>query len=105
MMGNLSADAVTVTQGCYVLSNNQLHKVTGNGVTAAQYRAWVTLTGVSEANSRGQYYIGFADEATGIENVQGNENGSAAIYNLNGQRVKSAANGLYIQNGRKYIVK
>ncbi|MCR4918959.1 MAG: hypothetical protein K5928_03960, partial [Prevotella sp.] len=91
MKGNLDADAVTVAQGNYVLSGNQLHKVTGDGVTAAQYRAWVTLNGVNEAQSRGQYYIGFADEATGIENVKGNENGNAPIYNLNGQRVKSAA--------------
>ncbi len=105
MKGNLAADAVTVEQGNYVLSGNQLHKVTGGGVTAAQNRAWVTLTGIGVASARGQFYIGFAEDATGIENVKGNENGNAPIYNLNGQRVKSAANGLYIQNGRKYIVK
>ncbi|MCR4919691.1 MAG: hypothetical protein K5928_07775 [Prevotella sp.] len=31
--------------------------------------------------------------------------GNAAIYNLAGQQVKSAQKGLYIKNGRKYIVK
>jgi len=105
MKGNLAADAATVAQGNYVLSGNQLHKVTGDGVTAAQNRAWVTLTKIGVAEARGQFYIGFAEDATGIENVKGNENGNAPIYNLNGQRVKSTATGLYIQNGRKHIVK
>ena len=105
MKGNLAADPATVAKDNYVLGGNLLHKVTGDGVTAAQNRAWITLTGIGEAAARGQFYIGFADESTGIENVKGNENGNAPIYNLNGQRVKSAANGLYIQNGRKYIVK
>ena len=45
-------------------------------------------------------------EASGIEGLEviaTSNNGK--IYNLNGQEVKSASKGLYIQNGKKYVVK
>ena len=47
----------------------------------------------------------FAGETTGIAEVEkaGVENG--AIYNLSGQRVSKPANGLYIVNGKKVIIK
>ncbi|MCR4919133.1 MAG: hypothetical protein K5928_04870 [Prevotella sp.] len=41
---------------------------------------------------------------TGIESVK-NETAGAAIYNLAGQRVVKTQKGLYIQNGKKYMVK
>jgi len=53
-------------------------------------------------------FIGFGDETTGIESVQGEGvkvNGSENYYNLNGQRVAQPTKGLYIQNGKKVIVK
>ena len=48
--------------------------------------------------------IGLAD---GINAVAGNgfTSGNAAIYNLNGQRVMKMQKGIYIQNGRKVLVK
>ena len=51
-------------------------------------------------------FIGFGD-ATGIKTLQDSEfmvNGSE-VYNLNGQRVAQPTKGLYIINGRKYVVK
>jgi hypothetical protein len=41
---------------------------------------------------------------TAIQNVEAAAN-NAAIYNLAGQRVQKTVKGLYIQNGRKFIVK
>jgi len=52
--------------------------------------------------------IVIGDEATGIESVEAIETVEAndgAIYNLQGARVSGAKKGLYIQNGKKFIVK
>lgn len=53
--------------------------------------------------------FGESNDATGIEKVvfhYGDNAASAPVYNLNGQRVgNSAAKGIYIQNGKKFIVK
>ena len=56
-------------------------------------------------------FIGFDDdevETTGISATL-NENGKMIndkfIYNLNGQRVKNASKGLFIKNGKKFVVK
>ena len=44
--------------------------------------------------------------ATGIQNVLVNSrNGSADIFNLQGVRISQPTKGLYIQNGKKYVVK
>ena len=40
---------------------------------------------------------------TGIANIEAQQNG--VIYNLAGQAVKTAQKGLYIKNGKKYVVK
>ena len=45
------------------------------------------------------------DEATAISEVSTSRTCAAAIYNVAGQRVVSAQKGLYIQNGKKFIVK
>ena len=41
----------------------------------------------------------------GIETVKAASSDNAAIYNLAGQQVRSAVKGVYIQNGKKFIVK
>ena len=43
-------------------------------------------------------------EATGINNVESTK-ADAAIYNVAGQRVNKAVKGVYIQNGKKFVVK
>lgn len=42
---------------------------------------------------------------TGINGVEAEAGSNAAIYNLQGQRVQKAQHGLYIVNGKKYMVK
>lgn len=44
-------------------------------------------------------------EATAIKGIQTKAENDGAIYNLQGVRVKTAQKGLYIQNGKKFIVK
>ncbi len=43
------------------------------------------------------------DETAAIRNMQGATEQSAAIYNLQGQRMSKPMKGLYIKNGKKYV--
>ena len=46
----------------------------------------------------------FGNEATGINTIEnGADNG--AVFNLQGQRVNKAQKGVYIQNGKKVVLK
>ena len=45
------------------------------------------------------------DETTAIKSIESTKAENGAIYNLQGVRVNAAKKGLYIQNGKKYIVK
>ena len=45
------------------------------------------------------------EEATAIKGINAAEKNDGAIYNLNGMRVNKAQKGIYIQNGKKYVVK
>jgi len=47
----------------------------------------------------------FGGETTGIKDVNREAAANGNYYNLNGQRVAQPAKGLYIVNGKKYIVK
>jgi hypothetical protein len=45
------------------------------------------------------------NNATAIQKIQNADAENGAIYNLQGVRVQKAQKGLYIQNGKKYVVK
>ena len=63
---------------------------------------------LQSATDHARIAIGFEDETTGINSVQGSGlkvNGSEAVYNLQGQRVAQPGKGLYIMNGKKVIMK
>lgn len=105
MSGNLSATAVNVAPGNYIIKDNKIRKVAGGTVTIGQYRAYITLDGIAEATSTNSspYFIGI-DGATGIEGLE-IENRQDAVYNLQGQRVTNIQKGMYIINGKKVLVK
>lgn len=42
---------------------------------------------------------------TGINVIEALDNDKGVIYNLNGRRVEQPTKGLFIKNGRKYVVK
>ena len=60
---------------------------------------------VNAARLQNVWLDGSEEEATGIKNVNIEKAEDGAIYNLQGVRVNKAAKGLYIKNGKKYIVK
>lgn len=68
--------------------------------------------GNGSARAKELSFFGNDDEVTGIENVEiiaGNENDTQIVYNLNGQVVNGNLNslqkGIYIKNGKKFMVK
>jgi len=107
-VGNLSSTSVTVPQGMYVISSNQVRKVTGNGVKVGQYKAYINLNGIGEPSAVvGRYEILAAPDATtDIEEVaeQNTIDWNAPVYNVLGQRVGEGATGVLIQNGKKFYV-
>ena len=52
------------------------------------------------------FRLDFGDDVTGVEDVEAVENVNAPIYDLSGRRVlNTVRGGIYIQNGKKFIVK
>ena len=70
------------------------------GQTVAKNRAFLRVAAAIEA----RLSIVFGDEATGISEMKVAAN-DKAVFNLQGQRVKNAQKGLFIQNGKKVIIK
>lgn len=63
--------------------------------------AYLAVPETQAANVKG---FSFDGTQTGINGVEATT-AKGAIYNLNGQRVEKAQRGIYIQNGKKFIVK
>lgn len=63
--------------------------------------AYLAVPETQAANVKGFRFDG---TQTGINGVEATT-AKGAIYNLNGQRVEKAQRGIYIQNGKKFIVK
>lgn len=83
----------------YTLAAGPTFKKSSGGTLAAG-KAYLVLPA---AESRGSFNVTFGD-ATGISEVNAAQE-DGALYNLNGIRVAKATKGLYIQNGKKVIVK
>ena len=87
--------------GIYVLMNSSegvgFYKTTNQFTVGAN-------TAYLPAQASAREFIAIDGEATGISAVNAEQQG-AEVYNLNGQRVSKAQKGLYIQNGKKVIMK
>jgi hypothetical protein len=112
LLGNATADAVTITpaEGEAILVLDQVNEQLGfynwkSGVIPA-YKAYLKVKTASEAPAVRIVYGDEPGNVTGIENVRTAQSVSAPIFNLAGQRVVSrTAPGLYIQGGKKILVK
>lgn len=118
----------TVNEGSYAVNEGKLCRIkteAGNGTTISGYRAWIQNDGGSLAKAitcfkgiGGEFVED--DNTTDIDEVnidkmlekQGIFTEKSTIYSINGQVVrKNAANlndlpkGIYVVNGKKYIVK
>ena len=74
-----------------------------NDMTAVQQCALQTSAPTTIVVTR--IYLVKKVDPTGVEKVELAKNANAPIYNLAGQQVNKAVKGVYIQNGKKFIVK
>lgn len=102
--------STTVPSGSYILYNGTsgigFYKADGSTNTVDANHAYLTANGTTTAKSISIVYGG---EATGINSVNGVEGiaeNDNAVYNLQGVRMSgSLPKGLYIKNGKKFILK
>ena len=117
LVGNLSAAAMPVADGNYLLGNNQFHLVNGATATIAPNRAYLCLDAVpasqpEEVLGAGQlrfYFDGTVEsgDVSAIEGIQSlSYQTTGVVYDIQGQRVDSLQRGkLYVRDGKKIIVK
>ena len=70
-----------------------------NGSSVGVHKAYLSVGAGARA------FIGFDDDATGIQQMERNAQNNDSIFNLAGQRVAQPTKGLYIVNGKKVIIK
>lgn len=90
-------------------SSNKLY-YPGNGAEIGAQRAYFQLEGLTISTSQEvsgikQFVVSFEDDATGINDLDAIANRNEAIYNIVGQRVNKMQQGIYINNGKKTLVK
>ena len=107
LVGSTSRTQITETSDKYVLYNNsgspEFRSITANTYLDA-YKCYLSTSGSGNARA---LRIVFGDDITGINNVEVKKPvtiNDDVIYNLNGQVVKNPSRGIYIKNGKKFIV-
>ena len=86
----------------YVLKDNEFHPIIDNSSKVPACKAVLKLS-LTVAGTRG--FIIEEDDTTGISGVS-MEDGKSEWFNLNGQRIeRPTTKGLYINNGKKVIIK
>jgi len=100
------ATATEANANDYVLANN-------NGEAEFQYLTAAMTVPAGKAylpatsfNTKSRLAIVFADDVTGIEAIEATSAvNDDVIYNLAGQRVAAPTKGIFIKNGKKFIVR
>ena len=94
-----------VPSGSYILWANATNPIgfyQSNSSTVAPYRAYLTADGAGAS----MLTIDFDNENTGISEMESTKKAENGVfYNLSGQRVQNVTKGLYIVNGKKYVIK
>lgn len=95
--------SLNIPEGAYFVSNNKLYRASDATNTIKNFRGYFTTT---SSNARLSAFV-IDNETTGIEeNYEvGNMNSDNSVYDLQGRKVKNPAKGLYIVNGKKFVVK
>ena len=100
------APSTDIAEGDYFISANKLF--TSKGATTIKgTRAYLKTTAAGEA--AGARIVNFAIDGdqtvTAIENIEQGTFSIGKVYNLQGQEVNKAQKGIFIQNGKKVVLK
>lgn len=90
---------LTANTDFIVVADNKIVKTSGGNIKG--FRAYFK----GSNNARATSFVIDDTEATGIITAEGEVVMDAPVYNMQGQRVKGSTRGLYITNGKKYVVK
>lgn len=111
LVGNLGTGKNKVPEGAYIIKENQLHRVAGQKVTVAPYRAYLDLSGSiplatdlpAKQRERLVPLHNENAESTALTSPQAVGARGDKWYNAYGQRVSPDARGLLIRGGKKTI--
>lgn len=88
----------------YVMQGGLFQKVTQNIASFPIHKAYAKISGVP-ASAKISFSFWDDNSATGITAVETEKAADKVYYNLNGQRVEKPQRGVYIQGGRKVVIK
>lgn len=101
----------TLQQNCFFISNNTFYRASGQEPMKA-YRATFQVPTSTTAKIMNTVFVGEGGSVTAIDDVHVSPQGSFDVYHINGMLVKKNAidlngldKGIYIINGKKYVVK
>ena len=97
----------TNTRNVYALANKDkgigFYKL-GNDVTVPEGKCYISVATDNQQAPSAREFLSLGDDATGIKTVEGvTEHG--VVYDLQGRRVSKPSRGLYIENGKKIMIK
>ncbi len=93
---------IQVKEGDYILGENDFYRSAGGNKVKA-YRAYIKKHESTQGSAR--LAIVIDGEVTAIDTLDGQPLNNAAIFNLSGQKVEKAQKGIYIQGGKKIVIK
>lgn len=101
----------TLQQNSFFISNNVFYRASGQETMKA-YRATFQVPTSTPAKIMNTVFVGEGGSVTAIDDVHVSPQGSFDVYHINGMLVKKNAidlngldKGIYIINGKKYVVK
>ena len=104
LVGTVASTTLTAEQGYVLTYENSVagFRKNNNDFTLGANTAYLP---VDFAGARTFDFFNLEGEATGINAVETIKQNAEGVYNLAGQRVAQPTRGLYIMNGKKYVVK
>ena len=104
LVGTVASTTLTAEQGYVLTYENSVagFRKNNNDFTLGANTACLP---VDFAGARTFDFFNLEGEATGINAVETIKQNAEGVYNLAGQRVAQPTRGLYIMNGKKYVVK
>ena len=110
-VGNYTTDQ-PLQQNSFFISNNVFYRASGQEKMKAYRATFQVPSTMSGAKTMNTVFVGDGGSVTAIDDVQVSPQGSFDVYHINGMLVKKNAidlngldKGIYIINGKKYVVK
>ena len=99
----------SLLDGDYLLGEDAFYRSAGNNNKVKAYRAYIQKKaapgGSLQENVEARLVIAIDGMATAINALDGRTVSNDAVYNLSGQKVMKAQKGIFIQNGKKVVIK